>query len=379
MRALAEAFGFPPTKIMIGENLFESSLVDFVGQNSGKGFAIVDAAVVQKMAPVLQRVGKIQVHIYNSGEPSVEIASQLYKNVRENSYDYVIGIGGGSVIDLTKLCGMAPTNPLSLEEYVSGGRSHNTFKSRGVPTFVSPTTAGSGSEVTWVSVLIKNKRKIFLSGDYLFPTIAVVDPTLTYSLPPKQTALSGLDAFSHLVESWLSKKANAITECFSKKGVELVLKSLINAFHKSDEHSRRNMSIAALLGGLALRAETVLGHSLAYAITHKTPLPHGLAVGVCLPYILELDLPALSDEKVHEIANAFGVKAQDRRELESKIVKSVFSILNSVGLPTRLSELGIRQTDFQEIARDCVETFPRKANPVSYDEELVVSLLHRML
>jgi len=360
------------TKIVFGKGRFEGSVKQFISSDPTRVLVVVDRHfewVGRDLAP------RSTLYIHDGKEPSFELASDLFRLAR--GCTRIVGIGGGSVIDLAKVAALAPTNPGELADHITGIRSTNSFENSPVPFMAVPTTAGSGSEVTWVSVLTRAGRKIFINGDSMFPSVAVVDPELTYTLTPEQSAVSGIDAFSHLVECYISTHSNTLTEAFCEKGLALAVNNLVNA-RNGKEEARDAMCQASLLGGLATRAETVLGHSIGYAITSRKPIAHGIAVGVSLPYVLGYNLPSIKAEKLRTLGRIMLGEAQSEEGFERLLLYRLLKILAELGLPVSLRELTIDHSDLPAMADECVSSYPRLANPKPYDRAAVELILEKM-
>lgn len=220
-------------------------------------------------------------------EPPLAIGEKLVAFTRDNQFDMVIGIGGGSALDLTKLAGVLASHEGSVAEYLNlTGTKQITQK--GLPKILIPTTSGTGSEVTNISVLSLETTKDVVTHDYLLPDVAIVDPALTISLPPKVTAATGVDALTHAVEAYISKNASPVSDALALQAIRLISNSIrIAVSNGEDKQARTDMSYGSYLAGLAFFNAGVAGvHALAYPIGGQFHIAHGESNAVLLPYVM---------------------------------------------------------------------------------------------
>ncbi|MGD1101246.1 MAG: iron-containing alcohol dehydrogenase [Terriglobia bacterium] len=240
------------------------------------------------------------------GEPTVDLIARGLQQARGEQCDVVIALGGGSVIDAGKAIAALLTNPGELMDYLEVVGKGNAIQNPAAPFIAVPTTAGTGSEVTRNAVLGVPERqiKVSLRSPLLLPHLAVVDPELTLGLPPAITARTGLDALTQLIEAYVSIRSNPVTDGFCVRGIPLAARSLRRAFHHGHEsEARHDMSLAALLSGLAL-ANAGLGvvHGFAAPLGGRFPAPHGAICAAILPYGMEINLRALRARDPQSIA-----------------------------------------------------------------------------
>ncbi len=231
------------------------------------------------------------------GEPTIDLIVRGLEQARREQCDVVIALGGGSVIDAGKAIAAMLTNPGEVMDYLEVVGKGQALQNPAAPFIAVPTTAGTGAEVTRNSVLGVPERqvKVSLRSPFLLPRLAVVDPELTLSLPPAITARTGLDALTQLIEAYVSIRSNPMTDGFCVQGIPLPARSLRRAFHQGDDpEARRDMSLAALLSGLAL-ANAGLGvvHGFAAPLGGRFPAPHGAVCAAILPYGMQINLRAL--------------------------------------------------------------------------------------
>lgn len=297
-------------------------------------------------------------------EPDLPTAERVVAAVRAGRFAAVVGIGGGSAMDLAKIAAALATNPGSVEEYARG----KMVRSAPLPLALIPTTAGTGAESSPNAMVTVGGQKMRVSSPLLVPILAVLDPVLTKTLPPRVTAATGLDAVSHLVEGYLSTRSNDLTDTLALTGIELVARFLPEAYSEgSNMQARRGMLTAAYLGGLVLSAGAVLGHSIGYTIASRAHLPHGVTSGMALPYCIAYNLPALVRSGRYEpLAEAFlGRSGADPQEF----VRAVHAFSLELGFPPSLEAVGIGSDQIGKMADECLSIYPRPNNPVPFDRE----------
>lgn len=198
----------------------------------------------------------------------------------------LIGIGGGSVLDGVKLLSVMRTNDSSIRDMLGV----NLVTKLGLPTILIPTTSGTGSEVTANAIVTipEDELKVGVVSEYLLPALAVLDPELTISLPPKLTASTGMDAFTHAFESFISNKANPISDVFAAEAMRMIASSLVDAYENGYSlEARESMLLGSMYGGMALSSSgTAAVHALAYPLGGKFGIPHGVANAMLLPHVI---------------------------------------------------------------------------------------------
>ncbi len=293
-------------------------------------------------------------------EPSLEVAEKVAEKTRGGEYDLIVGVGGGSVLDMAKVASIALTNRKPLRRYIGV----NLVEKPGLPKILMPTTAGTGSEVTHVAVitLLEEDAKSAIISPYLFSDESIIDPKLTYSMPPRVTASTGLDALSHAFEALMAVNANPITDALALQSIEIIFKCLPRAYKSGDEESRFGMSLGALMAGMAfINSWVCLGHALAYSFSVTYRVPHGLSCGLSLPYAFKFNAPAIR-HKLPQIAEKMDASYRETVEspddLEKFIFDRIVGLLDELNAPKRLREIGVSENDLGKIASK-VLTFTR--------------------
>ncbi len=347
-----------------------------------------DRTRVASVLESLETAGISSVPFEVTHEPTTELVREGVERAREAGCDMVIGIGGGSVIDTGKAIAALLTNggvPLDYLEVIGRGQP---ITKRSAPYIAIPTTAGTGAEVTANAVLAspEHRVKVSLRGALILPRVALVDPELTHSMPPEVTASTGLDAFTQVLEPYVSQLSNPITDTFCREGLWRAAESLLRAFEDgSDPEAREDMSLVSLLGGLAL-ANAKLGavHGFAGVLGGMySHAPHGAICGRLLPYVMEANVealgsrepenPALSrfDEIAAILTGDFDTTAADG-------VAWVGALCATLGVPG-LATYGVAETDFPEIIDKTQRSSSMKGNPIKLTDQELARILAQAL
>jgi alcohol dehydrogenase class IV len=321
------------------------------------------------------------------GEPTVDLIARGLDQARAEDCDVVIALGGGSVIDAGKAIAGLLTNPGEVLDYLEVVGKGNALQNPAVPFIAVPTTAGTGSEVTRNAVLGVPARhvKVSLRSPFLLPRLAVVDPELTFDLPPAVTACTGLDALTQLIEAYVSIRANPMTDGFCVQGIPLVARSLRRAFRQGqDREARRDMLLAALFSGLAL-ANAGLGvvHGFAAPLGGRFPAPHGAICAAILPYGMEINARALRarapksvaltryEEVGRMLAGCGDATAEDG-------IAWTQEICHELEIPA-LSAYGIREQDVPTLIAEAAKASSMKGNPLVLTPEELKEILARSI
>jgi alcohol dehydrogenase class IV len=346
-----------------------------LAQSVGNRALIVTGADPVRNADVLARIDGPRFPV--SGEPTVQAVGEGAAVCRTEACDCVVAIGGGSVLDAGKAIAAMIHNsgePLDYLEVVGAGR---TLTSAAAPVIAVPTTAGTGAEVTRNAVLGSPEHQVKASLRHvsMLPRIAIVDPQLTYSLPAAQTAATGLDALTQLIEPYVSARANAFTDVFCLEGMRLVMRSLRRACRNGgDMEARRDMSQAALFGGLAL-ANAGLGvvHGFAAPIGGMFHAPHGAVCAALLPHGMRTNVRALavrapqhpSNERYRRVAAE--LTGDPDADAEAGI-DSVAALCEDLQVPP-LRAYGIAEQHVEGLCTKASAASSMKANPLPLTED----------
>jgi alcohol dehydrogenase len=354
-----------------------SGLGDLVRSTGARKFVLIADAALEELGIVESVMGNLNAAGLNGKvftgvepEPYLDNAEQSAALGREIAAQVVIGMGGGSAMDTAKAAAVLMTNDGKAQDYVG----LNLVPKPGVPTIMVPTTAGTGSEVTFTAVFTnrETKAKGGINSEYMFPDKALLDPALTAPLPPEVTASTGMDALTHAIESVTSLSCSVFTEALAFAAIRLIAQSLRRAvFHPDDMSAREQMLYGSLLGGMAL-ADAGVGaaHALAYPLGGLYRVPHGLANAMLIPHVMEFNLPA-APEQFAMIARSMGepVDGVPPRTAGAVAVEAVAALCEDIGIPSSLTDLGIPRSDIPNLVQGAlkvtrpVENNPRRLGP----------------
>ena len=310
------------------------------------------------------------------GEPELAVVQSLVNTVRSAPYTAVVGLGGGSAMDMAKLAAALATNAGEVGD-LAGAVG---FEHAPLPLVLVPTTAGTGAEATRVSMLSVGGQKTILVSPQLVPAAAVLDPTLTLSLPPRITASTGIDALSHALEALMSKNASPFTDAAALSAVGTIARSLEVACNEpSNSQARRAMMFAAYQAGLSLNAGVVLGHSVAYTIANRAHLPHGVTCAMALPYCTAYNVHASGGWMSGVTALLPEAHAEDGDHDASPVIRWLASLNESLGIPASLEEVGVKRQDLPAMVDECLNKYPRPNNPVPVEREGLRELYNHLL
>lgn len=312
-------------------------------------------------------------------DPSVETVDRGAATALAAGCDMVVAAGGGSALDAGKAIAGVATNGGSARDYLEG----KEIAAPPLPCVAVPTTAGTGSEVTRNAVITDRaggfKRSI--RHRLLIPAVAVVDPELTFSLPPAVTAATGMDALAQLVEPYVSKRSTPLTDALALYGIALVGRSLAAAVRDGrDAGARADMSLASLVSGMAL-ANAGLGaaHALSHPLGVRFGVPHGCGCAILLPRVMAFNAPAAA-EKYARVAEALGedVRGLAAADAAARAVERVRALSAEIGIPAGLSAFGVREEDLPALAREARGS-SLEGNPVAAGEGALVRILRASL
>jgi alcohol dehydrogenase class IV len=350
-----------PANVRIGRNAFET-IHDEIAKLAPKTIILVSdkglerAGVVQRVAGELSRHSvpiKTYTEIY--AEPEFDTVQETIRFIAENQGDLVIGIGGGSALDVAKAsAALANKDEAAISRILAGSA---VPESRGLKCILVPTTSGTGSEVTMNAIFgdTTNNVKRGIVSPYYLPDLAIIDPVLTVSCPPLVSAASGVDAFTHAIESYVSTKATPLTRMYAEKAMKLFAKNITKAvFNGTDLDARENMSWVSFLAGVSL-ANAGVGavHALAYPLGGKYHVPHGVANALLLPYVFEVTGKTCIDEMVDIAGFLYLGDYQDKpHQALDAVTGYLYSLLKQLNLPSTLKELQVKEEDLAIMAED---------------------------
>jgi len=312
---------------------------------------IINAGITEKILSILRESGfKYSVFSEVESNPSFASVNKLVEVIKSNKSTCVIGLGGGSPIDVAKLGSVAASDNMPAESYAFKRDIRIPPVHKEVNTIAIPTTAGTGAEVTQVGVYSdENKKKLWTVGFRLNPQTAIIDPKLTIGLPPILTAATGLDALVHAIEAITGKLGNnPMVRAYSLQAIQLIHSSLEKAINNGDDiKARENMILGSTLAGMAIEAgNTAMAHGMGHALSSIAGIHHGRAVALCLDAIYAWNAEAFP--KVHaEIAKAMGIDPSGKTEMELAMVgaKEYSRLLSKSGISLSLKDDGLSIAD----------------------------------
>ena len=289
-------------------------------------------------------------------EPSIENVQEGAKLLAEFAPDWIIGLGGGSCMDAAKAMWLLYERPdIKLEDTSPVVELGLRKKARLV---CIPTTSGTGSEASWVTVITNEKEhfKMELASREFYPDISIVDPKLPAGMPKKLAANTAIDALTNAIEAYVSRWRNDFSDALAIKAAQLILTYLPRAYkNKNDQEAREKMHNAATMAGLAYSNSQVgVAHSLGHALGTVFKLPHGLATGVFLPYSIEFGVKE-AGERYAEIAKAIGIEAESVEEAAKKLVAAIKGLMKKIDMPASIKEMGINRKDYQRRLEELVK------------------------
>ncbi len=359
-------------------------------KNAGRRPLVVTGKNPQRAEPLLQllRENNLEAVTFSfSGEPTIQTVRDGATHAKNQNCDWVIGIGGGSVLDAGKAIAAMMKNEGDVLDYVEIIGRGKTLTKNSARYMAIPTTAGTGSEVTRNAVLAspEHRLKVSLRSAYMSPGYAVVDPELAYDLPPAITASTGLDALTQLIEPYVCLRANPMTDALCIEGIGRVARSIHKAFAAGgNPEARADMAVASLFGGMAL-ANAGLGavHGFAGPIGGMFSAPHGEICAALLADVIEVNMRALRErerdsfatQRYYYVARLLTGKTHT---VATAGIEWIRQLVTDLGIP-RLRSHGIKSEDVSEIVKHAKNASSMKANPIVLTDEELTEILQRAL
>lgn len=340
-----------------------------------------------KMAGIAEKVieevkkANVNITIFDGviPNPTNEVVEEAAEIAKKANIDVFVAVGGGSSIDLTKAVNILMTNTGKIGEY--GGM--NLVKENVLPLIAIPTTAGTSSEITNVVALTDTQAvcKYVIIDNKIVADKVIADPEFTKTMPPSVTAATGMDAITHAVESYISNMATPLTKYHSIRGLQIFYENLPKAVENgSDMKAREQMMLGCIVAGFGFsNANLGLVHGIAHTLSAHFHLAHGVANATVLPYVMEFNAESCPEEMI-ELAKAINLSLTGNVEEDKYVLsKELLNMTKKVGIKT-LSELGIKEDDFDMIAEDVLKEPVLGFNPrqnITKDE--VIGILKKAL
>jgi alcohol dehydrogenase len=349
-----------------------------IGLISDKG--LESAGVVKRVVDLLQDLSLPIVTFTDiQGEPTFTLLENTINTIKNANCDLVVGIGGGSALDVAKAtAALLPKH--DIEEYLAATK---IIEDKGVHCILLPTTSGTGAEVTMNAIFGDEVQQVKrgLVSPALLPDLAIVDPALTVSCPARVTAASGVDAFTHAIESYVAVRATPLTKIYAEKAMKLFPLYISKAVnHGKDLDARIGMSLVSHLAGVSL-ANAGVGavHALAYPLGGKYHIEHGIANALLMPFVFEVIGTTCIDQMV-EVAEFLRLGDYRERPYESlnAVVKYLYRLLSELDLPTSLRELGVEEESLPMLAEQAAKIERLLSNtPYKLTERKILNIYQR--
>lgn len=348
-----------PAKIVFGTGCIEQLCNDYIAMGWKRLFVLTAPVLRPLLATMDERLkaSGVAIEYFDNirQEPSVADFKNILDLARRFDADSVVGVGGGSVMDLSKLVATLLSSEQNIEDLFGTG----LIKKRGVWFACMPTTAGTGSEVSPNAILLdeRDALKKGVVSPYLMPDAAYIDPQLTWSVPAKVTAETGIDALTHCIEAYTNKFAHPVVDVYALQGIRLIAANLLRAVKNGrDIEAREAMALGSMYGGMCLGpVNTAAVHALSYPIGGEYHISHGLSNAILLPTVMKFNLPACV-KRYADVAVACGVKpGTDDEETAMRGVDFVAKLSHDCGIPATLTEIGIPKSAVPHMAKAAMD------------------------
>ena len=348
-----------PQKIVFGTGCIQT----FVEEYKKSGFKRLFILTTPPIRPLIEETiveltqAGVTTEVYQDimAEPTVNDFKRILEIARQFQTDSIVGIGGGSVLDLTKLVAAFKESSQQVEDCFGTG----FIQKKGLWFACLPTTAGTGSEVSPNAILLdeRDHLKKGVVSPLLIADAAYVDPKLTWTVPAKVTADTGMDALTHCIEAYTNKFAHPSVDIYALYGIRLIAANLERAVKNGkDVEAREALAFGSMYGGLCLGpVNTAAVHALSYPLGGEFHIPHGLSNAILLPSVMKFNAEA-SPKRYAEVAVAMGCEpGKDDNETAQRGVEFIYKLAESVGIPKKLTDLGIPQTAVDGMAKAAME------------------------
>lgn len=343
-----------PNKLVFGNDSINNFVEDFLANGLKKLLVVTASPILPLIQPAIDRLisAKIDV-IIDDGvltEPTIKSFLKSLTHAENFEVDSIVGIGGGSVLDVAKLIAALLGNSQSIYDILGIGKLN--FRNNYLACL--PTTSGTGSEVSPNAILLDesdNLKKAAISP-YLVPDAVYVDPKLTVTVPSHVTAATGMDALTHCIEAYANKFAHPVIDIYAIEGIKLIASNLRRAVYDgNDIEAREKLSLGSLFGGMCLGpVNTAAVHALSYPLGGEFHIPHGLSNALLLPHVIKFNINA-AVSRYADIAIALGAeKGKEENDTAEKAVILLKKLSQDINIPTRLSEVNIGEKSVNKIA-----------------------------
>lgn len=344
--------------------------------------ALVEHGIAQKVTALLD-AEQLPYEVFDGSipNPTIAVVKAGLARFQQSGADYIIAIGGGSPIDTAKAIGIIATNPTFSDVRSLEGEADTTQAS--VPIFAVPTTSGTAAEVTINYVITdeERQRKFVCVDPHDIPLVAFVDSEMMMSMPKSLCAATGMDALTHAIEGYITNAAWELTDMLHLKAIKIIAGSLRSSV-KGDAAGREKMALGQYIAGMGF-SNVGLGlvHGMAHPLGAWYNTPHGVANAIILPTVMEYNA-AYTGEKYRDIAEAMGVVGTESMSLDEArkaAVRAVSELSKDVGIPSSLSEVGVKEQDLEALAKDALADVCTGGNPRTTNAEEILTLYKKLL
>ncbi|MDR3413968.1 MAG: iron-containing alcohol dehydrogenase [Formivibrio sp.] len=312
---------------------------------------VARAGLIDRPKALLEAAGiKVRVLSDTPPEPEVEQVNSIFAAAKMHECELVIGIGGGSAMDVAKIVAVLLNNDTSLRELLNNA----PISRRGVPTMMIPTTAGTGSETTPNSIILvsEDEMKVGIVSPKLMPDCVILDPKMTIGLPPAITASTGMDALCHAIECYTSKKGNPFSDMLALEAIKLISRSIRRAFTTgTDIEARHDMLLGAMYGGMCIATSSTTGvHALSYPLGGKYHIAHGVSNAILLPFVMRFNKVG-NAAKFRDMAIAMGLEVAQLSDEDaaSAMIDALFALNRDLEIPANLKRWNITEADLNPL------------------------------
>ena len=348
-----------PQKIVFGTGCIQTLVEDYKKMGLQRLFVLTAPPIrplIEDTLAELKSAG-VNIEVFQDivAEPTVNDFKKILEVARQFKADSVVGVGGGSVLDVTKLIAAFINSDQLVEDCFGTG----FIKQKGLWFACLPTTAGTGSEVSPNAILLdeRDHLKKGIVSPFLIADVAYVDPKLTWTVPAKVTADTGMDALTHCIEAYTNKFAHPSVDIYALQGIRLIAANLEKAVKNGqDQEASEALAFGSLYGGLCLGpVNTAAVHALSYPLGGEFHIPHGLSNAILLPSVMKFNMPA-NIKRHAEVAIALGCQpGKNDEETAQRGVDFIYQLADAVGIPKKLTDLGIPQTAVDGMAKAAMQ------------------------
>lgn len=368
-----------PRRVAFGAGVAAQCADDLAGRGLKSAFVVTSAPIASLCDGVrdalASHVGRVTVWPGITAEPTTADLRAAIAAARDTRADAVFGVGGGSALDVAKLVAALVDREQDVRDAFGIGK----LAGRSVYLACLPTTAGTGSEVSPNAILLDESEQLKkgVISPHLVPDAALVDPTLTLSVPRPVTAATGIDALTHCIEAYANRRAHPMIDPLALEGVRLIGRSIRRACEDGkDLASRTDVALGSLFGGMCLGpVNTGAVHALSYPLGGEFHVPHGAANAVLLTHVLRFNLPAAA-ERYADVARALGVQADgEDAAVASAGLERLEALCAECGIPPRLRDLGIPESAIERLARGAMTVtrlLDRNVRTVTFDDAVAI-------